>query len=113
MTQTINSSDVFLFLPVMGGGIKMEQDIKAEYDIRHLLPIAMIFVVLGIAVTYGLDVMADVQADMTSGTLAYNATGDAMTGVAEIPSKMPTLATIVIAAVIIGVLVVYLARKFA
>ena len=53
---------------------------KAKFDIRELLPIGLTLVVLGIGLAYGLNVMEDVQSDMTSGTAAYNATGDAITG---------------------------------
>ena len=42
----------------------------------------------------------------------YNASVDAITSVAKIPSKMTTIATVVIAAVIIGVLVTYLWGRF-
>jgi len=36
--------------------------------------------------------------------ISYNATGDAIDGVAKVPDKMPTLGNVVIAAIIIGVL---------
>lgn len=43
----------------------------------------------------------------------YNATVDAVTGVAKIPEKLPTIATVVVAAVILGILVNYLYARFA
>jgi len=56
--------------------------------------------------------MADVQDDMTADTLEFNATADAMEGVSEIPAKLPTIATVVVAAVILGILVTYLWARF-
>ena len=56
--------------------------------------------------------MGDVQDDMTADSAEYNATADAISGVAELPSKLPTIATVVVAAVIIGILVTYLASRF-
>ena len=96
----------------------------SKFQIQDLLPIGMTLVVLGIALAYGLQVMGDVQEDIeiandptwttASGTVttAGNATGDAIEGVAEIPSKLPTIATVIVAAVIIGILVTYLANRF-
>ena len=45
-------------------------------------------------------------------TADYNASVDAMSGVAKIPEKLPTIVTVIVAAVVIGILVVYLAGRF-
>jgi len=84
-----------------------------KFEIGDLLGIAMTMVVLGIGVAYGLDIMEDIRGDMTSGGLAANATTSAMEGVAKIPEKLPTIATVVVAAVLIGILVRYLWSRFA
>jgi len=84
----------------------------AEFEIGDLLGIAMTFVVIGIALTYGIDVQSDVRADQTADSLEYNASTNAMTGVSNIAGKLPTLATIVIAAVIIGILVRYMVVRY-
>lgn len=84
-----------------------------EFNITDLLPIGLTFVVLGIGLAYGLNVMGDVRDDFTDTTSAeYNATGDAIDGVAKLPEKMPLIATVVVAAVIIGILVRYLMVRF-
>lgn len=85
---------------------------EVEFQIQDLLPIGMTIVVLGIALAYGLQVMGDVQDDMTANSAEYNATSDAIDGVAEIPSKLPTIVTVIVAAVIIGILITYLAGRF-
>ena len=84
-----------------------------EFDITDMLPIGLTFVVLGIGLAYGLNVMGDVKADMTANSAEYNATGSAIEGVAKIPEKMPLIATVVVAAIIIGILVRYLMVRFA
>ena len=84
------------------------QEQKAKFEIRELLPIAMTFVVLGIGLAYGLDVLGDVRDGFASGTAERNATVDTITGVSKIPNKLPMIATIVVAAVIIGILIRYL-----
>lgn len=110
-----------------------------KFDLKDLLPIGLTLVVMGIGIAYGLNVMSDVKTDMTecgsglwfnsSDNLCYNgssgstvagtgfsaewnATNDAITGVAKLPEKMPLIATVIVAAVIIGVLVRYLVVKF-
>ena len=85
----------------------------AEFDIQQLLPIGMTVVVFGIGIAYGLNVMEDVQSDMTSGTAAYNATADGITAVAKFPSKLGLIVTVVIAAIVIGILVRYLFVRYA
>ena len=81
---------------------------EAEFRIQDILPISFTLVVAGIGIAYGLDVSSDVRDDMTANTLEYNATTDMMTGVSNISAKFPTLGTIIVAAIIIGVLVTYL-----
>jgi hypothetical protein len=89
----------------------MEKTVS-KFAIQDLLPIGMTFVVLGIALSYGLLVMGEVQDDMTEDSVEYNATSKGIEGVAKIPDKLPMIVTVVIAAVIIGILVTYLAGRF-
>ena len=89
----------------------MEQE-TIKFQIQDLLGIGMTIVVLGIGLAYGLQVMGDVQDDMTANSEEYNATGNAITGVAKLPEKLPTIATVIVAAVIIGILVTYLWARF-
>ena len=110
----------------------------SKFAIGDLLPIGMTFIVLGIAIAYGLKVMGDVKQTVgvddcavrsdgfttfnttsnqcynSSGIeraptgAAWNASGDSITAVAKIPTNLPTIVTVVIAAVIIGILTTYL-----
>jgi type II secretory pathway component PulF len=87
---------------------KQEQKKELEvalYDIQDLWPVALVFIVVSIGIAYGLDVLTDVQADFTSNSVEYNATQDGILAVAKFPEKMGILATVIIAAIVIGVLV--------
>ena len=42
----------------------------------------------------------------------FNATGEGIEGVAKIPEKLPTIVTVIVASVIIGILVTYLWARF-
>ena len=89
----------------------MENEQKAKFDIGDLLPIGITILVLGIALAYGLQIMGDLQGDMTANSLEANATTDAMEGIAKIPEKLPLIVTVILAAVIIGIIVKYLWMK--
>ena len=47
------------------------------------------------------------------GSAAVNASTNAIKGIAKIPEKMPLIATVIVAAIIIGILVRYLMVRFA
>lgn len=79
-----------------------------KFQIGDLLPIALAFVVTGVAIAYGLQVMGDIKTSMTANSYEANATTDAITGVAKIPQKLPLLATVVVAAVVLGVVIRFL-----
>ncbi len=86
----------------------MKDKLIAKFQIGDLIGIGLGLVVLGIGLAYGLQVMGEVQDDMDTGSVEANATGSAIEGVATIPEKLPTIVTIIVAAVIIGVVVRYL-----
>jgi hypothetical protein len=88
----------------------MKQE-TVEFNIQDILPIALVIVVTVIALSYGLQVMGDVRSDMTVDTAEYNATAAGITAVAKFPTKMGLLVTVIIAAIVIGVLIRYLAPR--
>jgi len=90
----------------------MKQKTVCKFDIKDMLPIGLTFVVLGIGLTYGLDVIIDVRDDFTSGTSEYNASDQSVDAIGEITDKLPTIATVIVAAIIIGILVRYLMVRY-
>lgn len=105
-----------------------------EFEIADMLPIGLTLVVTGIGIAYGLSVVGDMKTDMIKDkTLSWGcnstinggtgnnitgcgadvtAAGDVVTGVAKLPSKMPLIVTVVVAALVIGILVRYLMVKY-
>ena len=86
----------------------VEEENVVEFDVRDILPLGLTLAVSGIAIAYSLQVMGDVEADMDSGSAEANATNDAITGVAKLPAKFGLIATVIVAAIVLGVVVRYL-----
>jgi len=94
-------------------------------DLKDLFPVAVTFVALGVLLTFGLNVQTDLRDDFTGvtgcglnssggtgGTLVYtgcgaeyNASTNAINANSNLSSKLPILGTIIVAAIVIGVLV--------
>jgi len=80
----------------------------ARFQVGDILPLALTIVVVGIGLAYGLTVLDDVQSDMVVDSASYNATGDTITAVAKFPAKLGLIVTVIVAAILIGILVRYL-----
>lgn len=81
----------------------------SEFTIQDLVPIAITFVVTAIVIGYGASVVTSVQnSSGVSGDAMHNVTGFGLTALNTFGSNLPLLATIVVAAIIIGILIVYL-----
>lgn len=92
-------------IKVLGFKMKMHKKGQMSGAISNLLTLGIGIMVLGIALAFGLDVMTDIKADFTASSLEANATEDAMTGIANITSKTPTISKVGVAVVIIGLIV--------
>ena len=86
---------------------------KKGYTVSDLLPLAVAFVVVAIAISMGAEVLGEIRTGQTANSYERNATTDGLESLAELSGWLPTIALIVAAAVIIGIIVVYLARRFA
>ena len=84
-----------------------------EYKMQlgDLIGVGVTFVVAALVLAFGLQILSDVNDDMTNNSLESNATEDAMTGLSNITGKFPILGTITVAVIIIGLLITYFANK--
>jgi hypothetical protein len=69
-----------------------------------LAPAAVAFVFIAVTIAIGAEVLGGVQADQTENTSAYNATAKGLESMAELGTWLPTIALVVAAAAVIGVL---------
>ena len=77
----------------------------AAIAIGDLAPIAIAFVVVIIVIAVGSIVVQELFDDQTANTAAYNATSEGLNALNNLAGQTPLLATVVIFAVIIGVVV--------
>ena len=74
-------------------------------DLNDLFPAVVTFVAIGVLLAFGLNVQSTVGNSFTAGSYEKNATTNALKANDNLASNLPILGTIVIAAVVIGVLV--------
>ena len=79
--------------------------------LQDLAGIAIIFVVVAIVIGIGADVLTNIQTGKTSGSTEYNASLYGLQGLEELASWLPTIAIVVVAAVVIGIIALYFAMK--
>lgn len=89
---------------------------RGAMTLTDLGPVAIAFVFVAVTIGVGADVLADIQANEVTGAAgcnstvttscgsAYNATGDGLTSLGELSGWMPTIALVIAAAIVIGVL---------
>lgn len=98
---------------------------ESEFTIQDIVPIAITFVVITIVLGFGASITSSVQTTQVTGGVgcnttagvynncgyAYNASNYGLSSINTFASNLPLLATVVVAAVIITVLLVYLGGK--
>lgn len=77
---------------------------KGAMTLSDLAPIAIAFVFVAIVISVGADVVADIEADQTAGSAAENASLAGLDSLNELSSWLPTIALVIAAAIVIGVL---------
>ena len=73
--------------------------------LQDLLPVAILLGVTIVGLTVVADIVTDINADQTAGSVAANVSGEGLNALQELGSWTPTLALVVAAALIIGILI--------
>ena len=77
-----------------------------KYSLGDLAPLAIAFVVVTVVLGVGATILANVQSNATS-EVAYNSTEFGLKATNTLASWLPTIAIIVAASVVIGIIVMY------
>jgi len=72
--------------------------------LMDMMPFAIIIVILGFVFSIGSTILTDLTADQAADSFAHNATDYAQESLAEGSTWIPTIAQVVVAAIIIGIL---------
>ena len=73
-------------------------------ELNQILTVGILLAVTGIALVFTMDIVGDVKDDYTAQSLEANLSGDVQDSLANISTKMPLIATVVVAAILIGLL---------
>lgn len=84
---------------------------RKGYSLAAMGSLAIIFVVITIIIAFGAQILGKIAEDQTGGTYEYNATTAGLEAMGEFGDWLPTLALIVVAAIIIGVVIMYLGTR--
>lgn len=80
---------------------KQKAEFFGGFDLKE---IAIMFVVVVVVVGFGANFLADQRADATNGTTEAQIYDDGLDGVAQLTSKLGTIAKVIVLAIIIVVL---------
>ena len=83
---------------------------KAQMGINVLPAVAIGLVVAAIVIAVGLNILGETQDEFTANTAEYNATADAIEGVAKLSGKLPLIGLAVASVVVITIIVVAFRR---
>ena len=78
---------------------------KKAYTIRDLVPLALMFVVATIAISIGADILNRIFNGQTANGYAANVTTQGLTGMQTMGNYLPTIALVLAASIVIGVLI--------
>lgn len=84
--------------------MKAKRQMGAVAGVSTLVSLGIVLVVYGIVTSFGADVVSDVQDDFTANSYEYNISNDALEGIATTSEKLPTISSVAVAAIIIGII---------
>lgn len=82
----------------------LAKDQKKGLGLGDMSSMAIMLVVTVIVVSFGITIVANVQSSQTVNSAAYNASGQGITGLTTFASNIPTLAIVIVGAIVIGIL---------
>lgn len=84
---------------------------KKGISLGEMASIAIIFVVVTIVISIGAEIVGDIRTDQTTDSTEYNVTTHGLESLDEFGDWLPTLAIVIVAAIIIGIITSYFAFR--
>ncbi len=92
----------------------MEQELKekeANFRIGDLVGIGITLVVVGVVLSFGAKINSSISDDFTDGSAEQNVVGNSTEGISTLAENLPLISTIVVAAIVVGIIIVYMAGR--
>lgn len=80
---------------------------KGGFTIQDLSGIGITLVVTAVVLGIGATILANIQSTQTANSTSFNASGYGLTGLNTLASYLPTVALVAVAAVVIGIILVF------
>ena len=74
-------------------------------DVSTLAPLVITFGLVAIIISVGGSILSQVQTQQTTNSVAYNASTNGLTGITTMAQWLPTIAVVIAAAVVIGIII--------
>lgn len=81
------------------------------FTINDLGTIAISLVVVAIIIGLGATILESIQDDQVVNSTAFNTSGFGLTGMNTLASYIPTIALVAVAAIVIGIIIVFFGRR--
>jgi hypothetical protein len=78
---------------------------KGALDVSSLAPLVIMFGLVAIIISVGGSILAQVQTQQTANSVAYNASTNGLSGITTMAAWLPTIAVVIAAAVVIGIII--------
>ena len=88
----------------------MNKKAQRSFSISDLGTIAIALVVAAVILGMGATILEKLRGMQTTDEVAYNATGYGLTGLSTMAEFIPTIAIVAVAAIVIGIIVVFFGR---
>ncbi len=89
---------------------KINKKAQARFTISDLGTIAIALVVAAVILGMGATILEKLQGLQTVNATAYNSTGFGLTGLSTMAEFIPTIAIVAVAAIVIGIILVFFGR---
>lgn len=84
---------------------------KKGFRLGDMSGIAIAFVVIAVVLGLGATVLGQIQDGQTADSYEYNATGNGLESMDTMSNYLPTIAIVVVLAIVVGIIVTYLAMR--
>lgn len=84
---------------------------QQRFTISDLTGVAIAIMVAAIVLGVGATILDNIQTTQTVNSTGFNTTGSGLTGLNTLASYIPTIALVAVAAIVVGIVLVFFSRR--